>query len=71
MKYPNIASSSGGQKHESILRILAKERNNEYRLFQKLKSLREWADYAPLNNPPFHINITNLLHQVNKQINSK
>jgi len=66
MKYPNIVTSTGGQKHETILRILQKENDMEYRLFSKLKRLREWADYYPLNNTPFPLNIANLLHQVNR-----
>jgi len=68
MKYPYISTSTGGQKHETILRILEKENNREYRLFSTLKRLREWADYYPLNNPPFSLNLANLFHQVNRLV---
>lgn len=68
-KYPMLASSKAAGKHETLLRILKKERPNEYNLFNNLKTLREWSDYHPLNKEPFPINMTRLFHQVNKIIN--
>jgi len=70
-KYPELASSSGTNKHETLSRILDKENPKESRLFHQLKKLRVWSDYQPHNKAPFDINIKRLFHEVNKLINSK
>lgn len=69
-QYPEIASSSAAGKHETLLRKIEKEESSsEYILFKTMKSLREWADYHPLNQPPMQINKAKLFHQVNRVIN--
>jgi len=70
-KYPTIAQSTASGKHETILQIIRKEKSpQEYTLFSQLKSIREWGDYHPLNKEPFPVNITRLLHLVNRTINN-
>ena len=67
-RYPEIALSNTGQKHTKILNEISDEA--EKRLFKKLKSYREWADYRPLESSPFSINLLPLFHQVHRKINS-
>lgn len=69
-EYPSIALSSGTNKHDTIIRIIKKERTKgEYTLFSTLKSLRVWADYKTLNSIPLSYNLNFLFHQVNKIVN--
>ena len=68
-KYPHISIAGSGQKHTRILNEISN--NEEQRLFRKLKSFREWADYKPLENSPFQINLAYLFHQVYRRINSQ
>jgi len=71
-KYPVLAASYAPSKHETLLQIIMKERSeSEARVFKTLKKLREWADYHPLNQEPFSLNMKRLFHQVNKIINAK
>jgi len=69
-QYPQIAVSKASGKHETLLRMIEKERHqSEAILFKTLKTLREWGDYHPLNKEPFPLNMKRLFHQVHKLIN--
>lgn len=67
-RYPNIATSKQPGKHETMARIISDNHQTNYPLFNKLKRLREWADYRPHENAPFPINLKALLYQVRSQI---
>ena len=68
-QHQNIALSTASGKHETVLRIVKKEHNLHFSLFLSLKKLREWADYHPHEVAPFPLNLSRLLHQVNRVIN--
>jgi len=70
-QFPDIALSTSGNKHETILRKVQRERNQrEYVLLITLQKLRIWADYKTLNTMPTEYRPTYLFHQVNVIVNS-
>lgn len=63
--YPDVALSTGSNKHESILKRIKKERSQrEFALFVTLQELRIWADYQTLNTMPREYKPAYLFHQV-------
>jgi len=68
-QHQELSNSSASGKHETMLRIVEREHSGHSILFKELKKLREWADYRPLENVPFPINIGRLLHNANRIIN--
>ena len=66
-----LANSTASGKHETMLRMVQKEHSHHFPLFMELKKLREWADYRPMENMPFPVNVGRLLHNANRVIHAK
>ena len=70
-QFPEVALSTGTNKHDTILRKVENERNSrEYILLTTLKKLRVWADYKTLNTMPVEYKPAYLFHQVYSVIKS-
>ena len=73
---PNLQTSKGSNKHESIEKILDKQccNGNFYvtlaELFKDLKELRVWADYQALSSMPKEVNLSLLQRKTFDKIKS-